>query len=72
MSKETNNEDDLVKGEDQMITTDSDGNSGAPVAYGDPVNLMLGLLPVIALALYWLSYQISCKVYMKGAEQYDK
>ena len=39
---------------------------------GTAVNLMLGLLPVIALALYWLSYQISCKVYMKGAEQYDK
>ena len=39
---------------------------------GTAVNLMLGLLPIIALALYWLSYQISCKVYMKGAEQYDK
>ena len=39
---------------------------------GTVINLLLGLLPVIALVLYGLSYQVSCKVYMKGAEQYDK
>lgn len=39
---------------------------------GTAVNLLLGLLPVIALVMYGLSYKLSCKVYMKGAEQYDK
>lgn len=30
------------------------------------------LFPVIALAAFCISYFISCRLYMKGAEQYDK
>ena len=32
----------------------------------------LALLPVIAGVLYYLSYRLSCRLYMKGAELYDK
>ena len=30
------------------------------------------LFPFVALAAYFLSYYISCRIYMKGVEQYDK
>lgn len=39
---------------------------------GDGILLVLGLLPFAALAAYFLSYLISCRIYMKGVEQYDK
>ncbi len=38
----------------------------------DNLTLALGILCVIALAAYYISYRISCRVYLKGVEQYDK
>lgn len=36
------------------------------------IMLIVSVLPLITLALYMLSYRISCKVFMKGVEDYDK
>ena len=36
------------------------------------VQILLSVVPVIALALYYLSYRLSCRIYMKGVQQYDK
>ncbi len=36
------------------------------------IMLIVSVLPLITLALYMLSYRISCKVFMKGVEGYDK
>ncbi|MBQ9899455.1 MAG: ABC-2 transporter permease [Ruminococcus sp.] len=38
----------------------------------DNLSLALGILCVIAPAAYYISYRISCRVYLKGVEQYDK
>lgn len=38
----------------------------------DTVALMIAIFPFLALGAYYLSYRFSCKVYMKGVEQYDK
>lgn len=38
----------------------------------DILLLVLWSSPLFALGLYYLSYKISCKLYMKGVEQYDK
>ena len=35
-------------------------------------NYAMALLPVISIVLYYLSYKLSCRLYMKGVEQYDK
>ena len=39
---------------------------------GDIVPLVIGIFPFAAIGAYFLSYRISCRIYMKGAEQYDK
>lgn len=36
------------------------------------VSLALGILSVLALAAYYISYRISCLIYLKGVEQYDR
>ena len=36
------------------------------------VSLALGILSVLALAAYYISYRISCRIYLKGVEQYDR
>lgn len=38
----------------------------------DAITLLIALFPFLALGSYYLSYRISCKLYMKGVEQYDK
>ena len=39
---------------------------------GDIVQFVIGVFPFAAIGAYFLSYRISCRIYMKGAEQYDK
>ena len=39
---------------------------------GDIVPFVIGVFPFAAIGAYFLSYRISCRIYMKGAEQYDK
>ena len=39
---------------------------------GDTVTLIAGLFPFAAIGAYFLSYRISCRIYMKGVEQNDK
>ena len=39
---------------------------------GTAAAIMLSLLPVISLAAYYLSYRISCRLYLKGAALYDR
>ena len=46
--------------------------SGEKLFNEDNVSLALGILCVVALAAYYISYRISCRVYLKGVEQYDK
>lgn len=43
-----------------------------PVFDGNNTSLLLNILPLVALAAYFISYKISCRIYLKGAEQYDK
>ncbi|MCH5275836.1 MAG: ABC-2 transporter permease [Lachnospiraceae bacterium] len=41
----------------------------------EPGNLMLvitGMFPYVSIGLFILSYKISCKLYMRGVEHYDK
>lgn len=38
----------------------------------DNAYLALGFLPYVAVTAYVISYKISCKLYLKGAEQYEK
>lgn len=38
----------------------------------DWVVLVQGFFPFAAAALYYLSYKISCKLYLKGVEEFDK
>lgn len=39
---------------------------------GDIVPFVISIFPFAAIGAYFLSYRISCRIYMKGAEQYDK
>lgn len=39
---------------------------------GDIVPFVIGIFPFAVIGTYFLSYRISCRIYMKGAEQYDK
>lgn len=39
---------------------------------GNGMLVITGVFPYAAIALYVLSYKISCKLYMKGVEHYDK
>ena len=34
-------------------------------------SLILSLGLIVCLALYYLSYRITCRLYLKGVEQYD-
>lgn len=45
---------------------------GNTAVLGTAARLMFALCPVISLALYVLSYRLSCRLYLKGAAQYDK
>lgn len=50
-------------------------NTAAEVFNGkanDTVTLILSICPYIALAAFLLSYRVSCRVFMKGVEEYDK
>lgn len=38
----------------------------------DIIMLLVQSFPLFAVAAYYISYKISCRVYMKGAERYDK
>ena len=38
----------------------------------DGIILITGVFPFAAAALYYLSYRISCKLYLKGVEEFDK
>lgn len=38
----------------------------------DTMTLILSVCPYIALAAYLYSYKVSCKVFLKGADEYDK
>lgn len=38
----------------------------------DGIFLIMGIFPFAAAALYYLSYKISCKLYLKGVEEFDK
>ncbi len=41
-------------------------------AMSDIALVLNALLPVAAAGLYYLSYKISCKLFLKGAEEYDR
>lgn len=43
-----------------------------PVFDGNNTSLLFSLFPIISLTAYFISYKISCRIYLKGAEQYDK
>ena len=37
----------------------------------DTLTLLIGIFPVISVVGYYLSYEVSCRLYMKGVEQND-
>lgn len=39
---------------------------------GNLMLMVIGLFPYVSIGLFVLSYKISCKLYMKGVEHYDK
>lgn len=40
--------------------------------FGNVLSLLTALSPFIAGAMYYISYRISCRLYMKGVENYEK
>ena len=38
---------------------------------GDNLSMVFGVFSVSVLVIYFLSYRISCRIYLKGVEQYD-
>lgn len=40
--------------------------------YGDVTMLLLGIFPGFSVGAYILSYKVSCKIFMKGVNEYDK
>lgn len=40
--------------------------------YNDAMLMLIALAPFFTGAMYYFSYKISCKLYLKGAENYDK
>lgn len=40
--------------------------------HGDLTTLLLGLFPGFSVGAYILSYKVSCKIFMKGVNEYDK
>ena len=45
---------------------------GETLLNGDKGSIIFSALPVLAIVVYYLSYRISCRLYLKGVEQYDK
>ena len=46
--------------------------SGENLFTGDHLSLLFGVFAVSVLVIYYLSYRISCRIYLKGVEQYDQ
>lgn len=42
------------------------------VFHGDITTLLLGFFPALSVGAYILSYKISCNIFMKGVNEYDK
>ncbi|MGN1338928.1 MAG: ABC-2 transporter permease [Oscillospiraceae bacterium] len=40
--------------------------------HGDLTMLLLGIFPAFSVGTYILSYKVSCKIFMKGVNEYDK
>lgn len=40
--------------------------------HGDLTMLLLGIFPAFSVGAYILSYKVSCKIFMKGVNEYDK
>lgn len=40
--------------------------------YGDLTMLLLGIFPAFSVGAYILSYKVSCKIFIKGVDEYDK
>lgn len=58
--------DDIRKSIVELALSAFNGNAN------DALAVILSLLPYIALAMFLFSYKISCKVFMKGVNEYDK
>ena len=41
-------------------------------AFGDGILTVISLVPIFAALMYYFSYKLSCKLYPKGVENYDK
>lgn len=39
--------------------------------YGERILVCINLIPFVAMAAYYASYKISCRVYRKGAQEYE-
>jgi hypothetical protein len=44
---------------------------GKKVFNGHNSSLILSVGLVVCIALYYISYRITCRLYLKGVEQYD-
>ena len=40
--------------------------------FSENIPMFLRISPAVILFLYWISYKISCFLYLKGGESYDK
>lgn len=45
--------------------------TGKKLFNADNLSLVFGVFSVLVLVIYYLSYRISCRIYLKGVEQYD-
>ena len=45
--------------------------TGEKLFSGDNLSMIFGILSVSVIVIYYLSYRISCRIYLKGVEQYD-
>jgi len=45
--------------------------TGEKLFSGDNLSLVFGVFNVSVLVIYYMSYRISCSIYLKGVEQYD-
>ncbi len=46
-------------------------NMGKKLFSGKAGSLSVSVMMILSLAAYYLSYRISCRIYLKGVEQYD-
>lgn len=58
--------DDIIKSIVELAISAFNGNSN------DTLAVILSILPYIALTMFLFSYKITCKVFMKGVNEYDK